>query len=147
MPAPSAPTPTGCDTTVSRPSRTQIAAHRRRLDGIAGGLVDALAAGGEFAAAIQRQVADTEALIARLTHERDALDRLTTDGLTEDEAARRRRLCRVLRTGLAHAQPADRRALYELLHLRGTLSLDPEGVPLGRNMFSHGLAGRDSTTQ
>jgi hypothetical protein len=115
----------------------QIAEQRRRLDRIATALVDALATGGEFAAAIQRQVSDSEALIARLTQEREALTRIATDGLTEDQAGAIAAFATEVRAGLTHAKPDERRALYELLNLRGTIVDAHDGVRLGRKHRYH----------
>ena len=115
----------------------QITQQRRRLNDIATNLVDVLAGGGEFAAAIQRQVLEAEALITRLTHERDSLSRLATDGLTEAQADEVAAFAADVRTGLDHAKPADRRSLYDLLRLRGAIVVDAGGVQFGTKHRYH----------
>jgi DNA invertase Pin-like site-specific DNA recombinase/DNA transposition AAA+ family ATPase len=103
---------------------------RKRLDNIACQFAEA--GSGEVFAALMRQAQDIEALIDRFNRERADLGAVRADGLSGEEADAIEAFAAEVREGLVHATPADQRRLYQLLRVRGTVYLDPEGVRLGR---------------
>ncbi len=52
--------------------------------------------------------------------------------LSADEASAIESLAAEVRDGLTLATPAERRQLFELLRVQGTVHRDPDGVRLGR---------------
>jgi site-specific DNA recombinase len=107
----------------------EIARHRKRLEAMVDELIDAGPAAKE---AIRRRMDESEALIARLGRERAELAAVGTEGLSEEEVDAIQTFAAQVREGLADFTPADWRRLYEMLRIRGTVYLDPDGVRLGR---------------
>jgi site-specific DNA recombinase len=108
----------------------QIAGHRKRLDGLAGDLLDA--GEGEFRAAIRRRAEEIEGIIARLVRDRDELAAMQGNGLSAEAADSITAFATEVREGLDNATTADLMHLYDLLQIRGTVQTDPKGVQLGR---------------
>ena len=108
----------------------EIARKRKRLDVLAARLGDL--GDGELYDAALRQARDTEALLQGLRRERDTHAARRPEGLSEDESTALLAFAADVRAGLMDATSADRRALYELLRVRGRVTLDPDGVALGR---------------
>lgn len=108
----------------------QIAGHRKRLDGLAGDLLDA--GEGEFRAAIRRRAEEIEGIIARLVRDRENLASMQGDGLSAEAAGSIAAFAAEVREGLDNATTADLMHVYDLLQIRGTVYTDPKGVRLGR---------------
>jgi len=108
----------------------KLAQQRGRLDGIAGKLVDI--GGGPLYDAMLAQAKAIEDLIDRLDEQRADLLALPSDGLSSDEAKSIVAFAAEMQTGLALATEADKRRLYDILHLHGTVSTDPDGIRLGQ---------------
>jgi hypothetical protein len=108
----------------------EIARQRHQLDTLVHQM--ASVGSGEVLAALVRRAKDIEPLIARLTKDREELATVPSDGLSAKDAIEIEEFAEQTRAGLAHATPAELRHLYELLQLRGTVYLDPDGVRLGR---------------
>jgi hypothetical protein len=73
-------------------------------------------------------------------------------GLSDEQALSLERFAAEVRAGIGKVGPADRREIFELLQLRGVVSVDPKGIRLARaNRFRIqwtaiiGLRSRDST--
>lgn len=109
---------------------TQIAKQRRGLDVVVQGLADTGA--GEVYAAILRQAKTLEDMIGKLTAERAQLAAVVPTGLSPEDAEGLAEFAATIADGLWEAEPAERRRLYELLQVRGTVSVDPDGVRLGQ---------------
>ena len=129
---PSERTPTAHGRTASRPMTARSPPSGARSTTSPRRCWAALTDGGEFSAIIRQRVADSEKLIAQFTAERDALAGRSAAGLTEDDAADIVAFAARMVAGMDAATPADRRALYELLRVRGTVTPAADGVRLGR---------------
>jgi hypothetical protein len=108
----------------------QIARERKRLDAITMRLIDT-DFGSEVAASLERTQDDIQQILERLTNERAQLAAVRSEGLTAAEAESIQSYADKIRDGLAGANDADRRRLYEMLSVRGVVHLDPDGVLLG----------------
>lgn len=108
----------------------EIARQRRQLDT----QVEQMAAvgSGEVLAAMVRRAKEIEPLIERLLKDRAELAAVPSEGLSAGDALEIEAFAEQMRAGLEHATTADLRRLYELLQVRGSVYLDPEGVRLGR---------------
>jgi hypothetical protein len=67
------------------------------------------------------------------TAEREAFAAVRTAGLSAGEAAAIEAFAADIRAGLDQATDADRRRLYDLLRIQGTVYDDPHGIKLGRS--------------
>jgi hypothetical protein len=108
----------------------ELAKQRKRLDVLTSGLADA--GDGEVYASILRQAKEVEHLIGRTNAERTALAAIRTEGLSATDADALSAFADDIRAGFDQATPEDRRRLYELIHVRGTVYADPDGIKLGR---------------
>ena len=108
----------------------KLAQQRSRLDGIAGKLVDL--GDGALYEAMLAQAKTIEELIDRFEEQRAELLALPSDGLSADEATAIVAFATEMQTGIAHATDADKRRLYDILRLHGTVHTDPEGIRLGQ---------------
>jgi hypothetical protein len=95
-----------------------------------GGLPDA--GSGEVFSAILRQAKEVEDMIGRTNAERANLAAIRTEGLSPVEAGNLAAFAEDIRAGFDEATAAERRELYNLLHIRGIVYADPNGVRLGR---------------
>jgi site-specific DNA recombinase len=109
---------------------TELAGQRKRLDVLTSGLADA--GDGEVYASILRQAKDVEQLIVRTNAERAELAAIRTEGLSATDADALAAFAKDVGAGFDHSTPADRRRLYDLLRVRGTVSADADGIRLGR---------------
>lgn len=128
----------------------ELRKQRKTLDTLAEKLT--VTDAGEFLDAIMRRAKDVEETIRKLTDERELLAGNPGPGLSDAEAEAIRDFAETARVGLELARRAEQRQLFETLHLRGRVFLDPNGVRLGeRNTFRieweaklpllHGAAG------
>ena len=89
--------------------------------------------GSETERVLKEKGAQVEEAIRKLEMERHNLDTEPAEGLSPDAVLSLREFAREVREGLDLADDADRRHVYELLKLRGTVRLDNEtGMKLGR---------------
>jgi hypothetical protein len=90
-------------------------------------------AGPEARKALRAKIADQERSIIRFEQERAGLAAAPTDGLTTADAEAVMAFAAHARAGLDAAQPADRRMLYDILNVRGTVraAADTGAVPIG----------------
>jgi len=109
----------------------EIREKRTRLDKIAERLLDA-ERGGELEALWKRQAKETDETLQRLKTERTALEAMRAEGLSAEDAESLEAFAAEVREGFESFTPADVRHVFELLQLRGTVRLDPNGVKLGR---------------
>ena len=98
------------------------------------------------------KAAQIESHIARLQAEHTVLSTAPHIGLSDEQALSLERFAAEVRAGIGKVGPADRREIFELLQLRGVVSVDPKGIRLARaNRFRIqwtaiiGLRSRDST--
>jgi hypothetical protein len=115
----------------------QIAAFDRKIDKERRGLDAYLSAlerakGAEVIASLMRHASEKERLIARLIHDKDELSAISGEGLSAADAAAIAEWATKTRIGLATASHAERRWALDLIQLRGTIGLDPDGMQLGR---------------
>jgi hypothetical protein len=108
----------------------QIAKQRAGLDVVVRGLADTGA--GEVYAAILRQAKAIEDVIAKLNADRGALAAVEPAGLSVADAEALIAFAATIQEGFGEATPAERRTLYELLQVRGTVAIDPNGLKLGQ---------------
>jgi site-specific DNA recombinase len=114
---------------------------RTRFDRITDERLDA-ARGSETERALKAKAAEVEATIQRLAAQRAAFAAEPMPGLSPEEQLELTAFATDLAAGVFEAEiaagveaasPADRRRIYQLLHLGGTVRLDPEhGLKLGR---------------
>jgi site-specific DNA recombinase len=109
---------------------TEIAKQRKRLDTLTSGLADA--GSGEVYASILRQAKEVEQLISTIAAERAALTATRPEGLSVADAEALTAFADEVRAGFEHAAPDDRKRLYDLLRIRGTVHADADGIRLGR---------------
>ena len=109
----------------------EIKLARKRLDAITLRLIDA-EIGSEASASLERTQDDIEKQIQKLVTDRAQLAAVRSEGLSEDEVLSIQTFANDVRAGLDRATTADRRRLYELLNVRGVVTVDPEGVLIGR---------------
>jgi hypothetical protein len=120
-----------------RSRQDRLAAHdaeltrqRKRLDTLTSGLADA--GDGEVYASILRQAKEVEHLITTIVTERGDLAAIRPEGLSVTDADALTVFADEIHAGFDQAAPADRRRLYDLLRVRGSVSADPDGIRLGR---------------
>ncbi|HLH22170.1 MAG TPA: recombinase family protein [Chloroflexota bacterium] len=110
----------------------EIARLRARFDRITDERLDATP-GSETDRALRSKAHEVEAAINRLLADRAKLAAAPMPGISETESLQLCEFAAEVRAGIEHATPAERRRVYELLRLEGTVRLDPEqGVQLGR---------------
>jgi hypothetical protein len=114
---------------------TEIAKQRKRLDMLTSGLADA--GSGEVYASILRQAKEVEQLIGAIAAERAALAATRPEGLSVADAEALTAFADGVRAGFEHAAPNDRKRLYDLLRIRGTVHADANGIRLGRKHYFH----------
>lgn len=112
----------------------EIARHRQRLNTLANRLVDA--GDGELYQALMRQAKDIESLIGKMSAELTSLNAIRAEGLSEAEVLSIQAFAAEVALGIKHATPADRRKLYKMLQIHGTIHTatanDPDSVRLTR---------------
>jgi site-specific DNA recombinase len=108
----------------------ELARQRKRLDVLTSGLADA--GDGEVYASILRQAKEVEQLIVRTNAERAELAAVRTEGLSATDADALIAFAEDVGAGFDHATPAERKRLYDLLQVRGTVAADPDGIKLGQ---------------
>ena len=104
---------------------------RARLQRITAERLDA-ETGSETDKALKALASEAEGTIGRLLAERAELVAESSEGLSDADAAALERFADEARAGLEAAQVSDRRQLFELLKLRGKVSLGENGIKLGR---------------
>jgi site-specific DNA recombinase len=114
----------------------EIARLRRRLDRATADRLDA-EPGSETEASLKRTIIETEREIIAHQRERAQLDQTgAAPGLSESEAEALRTFAADVRAGLPHATRDERRQIYGLLKLKGTVRQDRDaGARIGRNRF------------
>ncbi|CAN5298334.1 recombinase family protein [soil metagenome] len=110
---------------------TQIVRERKRLDGIVLRLIDG-DGNSEMVASLERTQREIVTHLERMVTERALLAVTKAEGLTPDDAEAIAAVATEIRAGIEHATDADRRALYDLLGIRGVVFIDPDGVKMGR---------------
>ena len=109
----------------------EIARDRKRLDGIMLRLIDG-DDNPESIASLERTQREVASHLERLTAERGQLEETHSEGLTQEDANVVATFAREMRAGMEHATDVDKRKLYDLLNVRGTVFLDENGIKLGR---------------
>jgi site-specific DNA recombinase len=110
----------------------EVARLRTRFDRITDERLDA-PAGSETERALKAKAQEVEAAINRLLADRAQLAAVPTPGLSAAETMQLRQFAAEVREGIEHATAGERRRIYELLRLEGTVRLDSEhGIKLGR---------------
>ena len=109
---------------------TEVTRQRKRLDTLASRMPDA--GDGEMYHALMRQARDIESLIEKLARERSDLAAVRTEGLSDAEVATIQQFALEIGRGLAVATAQDRRRIFDLLQIHGTVYDDPDGVKLTR---------------
>jgi site-specific DNA recombinase len=113
----------------------EITKHRKALDALVDQLVKLESTA--LIDAVDRRAKELEAMIANLTRQRENLMAGPGEGLTDAEATAIQEFAATARIGLSKATSAERRQLFETLHLRGRVLADREGMLLGkRNRFT-----------
>jgi len=109
----------------------EIASARARLSRLVDEQLEA-PAGSELARLYREKATRMESQIERLHAEHAALPEAPHMGLSDEQAVSLERFATEVRAGIDKAGPADRRDIFGLLQLRGTVSLDPNGRRLAR---------------
>ena len=109
---------------------SEIGRQRHRLDTLAARFADA--GDGEVFNALMRQAKEIEAVLERLQRERIDLMAVRAEGLSEVEVQSIQRFAAEIVTGLERATTSERRRIFEMLQIRGTVHNDPHGVKLTR---------------
>jgi ParB-like chromosome segregation protein Spo0J len=93
---------------------------RQRIDVLVEELLDA---GPETRKVVKTKIADQERLIAKFERERASVSAVPEDTLSDDDAASIMAFSEQARAGLSAATAEDRRNLFDLLQIKGTVTM------------------------